>query len=130
MNETLGFFIPGITPDKQEEVYAKFALLCDKPVVDVTRRIYSITFVHNSEEWTATVGETLRGVRHATVRSRGKKISRTLQLADPALVLAIFPENPLKVVTNSHPIGVARSQWANPFLVGHITSTVYFSNNQ
>lgn len=130
MNEVPGFFIPGITSDKQEEVYANFALLCDEPVADVVRRIYSITFVHNSEEWTATVGETLRGVRHAKVRSRGKKISRILQLTDPALVLAIFSGNPLKVVTNSHPIGGVRSQWANPFLVGQITSTVYFSKNQ
>jgi len=130
MNEASGFFILGITPDKQEEVYANFALLCGESVTDAVGRIYSITFVQNSEEWTATVGETLRGVRHAKVRSRGKKISRTLQLRDPALVLAIFSGNPLKVVTNSHPVGGIHSQWANPFWAGQIISTVYFSKNQ
>ena len=130
MNEEPEFFIPGITLDKQEEVYANFALLCSKPVPNITRRIYSITFLHNSEEWIATVGETLRGIRHRMVRSQGRKIPQKMQLTDPALVLAVFPENPLQVVTDSPPIGNARSQWTNPFFVGQVTTVVYFSANQ
>src|SRR6267143_4823594 len=104
MADAPSFFVPAATPDNQESVYAGFAEWCQRPVSPLERRIYSITYVHDGDEWTATVGEALRGIRYRTSRSKGKKIERTNQIGDPAIVLAIFPGVPFKVVTN-HRIG-------------------------
>lgn len=107
------FFVPEIEPDAQEAAYADLAKFCEHVVPD--KRVYSITFMHDSEEWTATVGESLRGVR-----TKGKQ---KLMLSDPATVLAIFPGYPFKVVTNAWAV---RSAWENPFLAGNPTSITYF----
>jgi hypothetical protein len=104
-----------------------FAEWCHRPVPKLTERIYSITYVHDGEDWTATVGETLRGVRHRSTRSRGKKIERTLQLTDPAIVLAVFPGTPFMVVTNHRLAGNVGSAWGNPFMAGQPKSIMYFS---
>ena len=50
------FFVPAATPDEQESVYADMAADCNRAVPDPDRRIYSITYVHDGAEWTATVG--------------------------------------------------------------------------
>lgn len=127
MTEAPRFFMPEITPDKQESAYINLAQWCDEPTPELAERIYSIIYMHNSEEWTATVGKPLQGVSHRSVRSRGKKNKRTLQLTDPAIVLAIFPGNPFKVVTNHGIPENVHSKWANPFLVGQPSSIIYFS---
>jgi hypothetical protein len=69
MAEAPTFFVPAATTEMQESVYADFAKLCDSNVSDLERRIYSIVFVHDGEEWTATVGEALRGVRHQIIKN-------------------------------------------------------------
>jgi hypothetical protein len=124
-NETPSFFIPSIDPVKQEELYADLAKWSNCVIPDPTKRIYSITFFHDSEEWTATVGKSLRGMRNYITRSRGKNIPHRKFLNDSAVVWAIFAGNPFRVVTDQG--FTARSSiWANPFLVGNPNAIVYF----
>lgn len=127
MTNTPVFFVPAATPDNQESVYADFAKWCQTPVPKPNQRIYAITYNHDGDQWTATVGEPLRGVRRSVVRSRGQKVERSQQLSDPAIVLAIFPGHPYFVVTNHRIGGNVGSGWENPFMAGQPTSVRYFS---
>jgi hypothetical protein len=128
MTEAPQFFVPAAKPDDQESVYAEFAKWCRRAVPGPERRIYSITFVHDGEEWTATVGESLRGKRLRSTRSRGVKVEHEQPVSDPAVVLAIFEGLPYMVVTN-HRLGGRNvgSAWENPFLAGQPKSVTYFS---
>lgn len=121
------FFVPATAVEKAESVYADFAKWCGSKVPAPRDRVYSITWIHADEEWTATVGEPLRGIRRVT--APGKKIERTDRLRDPAIVLAIFPDVPFKVVTNHFIDGKTsvHSAWVNPFLASSIKSITYFS---
>lgn len=127
MSEVPAFFVPAATPKNLESTYVEFARWCDRPVPPFQERIYSITYIHDGEQWTATVGESLRGTRRRTVRSGRSRTERTIPLTDPAIVLAIFPENPYVVVTNHRFVPSVRSAWENPFYVGNPQSVVYFS---
>lgn len=131
MAEAPHFFVPAATIEDQESVYADFARWCGRVVPSPNRRIYSITFIHDGEEWTATVGEPLRGKRFRTSRSRGMGIESEQPISDPAIVLAIFPGSPYMVVTN-HRLGGRNvgSRWENPFFAGEPESITYFSNAQ
>lgn len=123
MNEAPQFFLPEVTPDNQEAAYAELARWCHRPIPGPRERIYSITYVNHREEWTATVGERLRGTRPRPTR-RGN-IEQIEHLADPAMVLAIFPGSPFVVVTNAG--NVVRSAWENPFFAGNPRSVTFFS---
>ena len=115
MIEAPKFFVPEVADaDKYEEVFKALAKYCgvEPPLID--RRIYSITFVHDGEEWTATVGERMRGILLPNRRSRSKKPTIPQPLFDQAVVMAIFPggeQFPHRVLTNGAP-----SKWANPFM--------------
>ena len=91
------------------------------------RRIYSITFVHDGEEWTATVGEQLRGIKHRVTRSKGQQLERTTPISDAAMVLAIFPGAPYIVVTDKG-INQKYSKWENPFMAGSPVTVKYFAH--
>ena len=131
MPETRAFFVPpehpNFTPEQQESAYVEFAAMCHSPVPEPGQRIYSIRYNHDGTEWTATVGETLRGVRRKTVRSRGVKREQTSQVSDPATVLAIFPGVPYQVVTSEGWWPNVRSGRVNPFMAGQPTSMTYFA---
>lgn len=101
--------------DKQEEAYAEFARMAGRAIPE--RRIYSITFVHDGEEWMATVGEQLRGIKHRMTRSKRQRLERTTPVSDSAVVLALFPGDPYIVVTDKG-ISQKYSKWENPFMVG------------
>lgn len=120
------FFIPGATRKDQEELYATYAKWCDRPVPTAAERIYSITYVHEGDHWTATVGKTLSGTGRAKKTQRGSPSERPRFLSDPARVLAIFPGNPYLVVTNYRIAASVRSAWENPFMAGRPTSVTYF----
>lgn len=120
------FFVPAATPEDIDEVYASFAEMCHTSLPPPDRRIYSIRFIHDGEEWTATVGEQLRGTRTRTRQRRGNKVEVTNQLSDPATVLAIFSGVPFHVVTNAGPITGIVSAWVNPFMAGQPESVSYF----
>jgi hypothetical protein len=123
------FFVPGANPETQESIYAALAKFCGSTVPVIEQRIYSITYVHDGEEWTATVGEALRGRRHSTTRRRGQRLERTERLSDPAVVLAIFSGSPFMVVTNERipgSVGGVGSAWESPFMAGRPKSVTYF----
>jgi hypothetical protein len=128
------FFVPMATLDNDEEVYFELARWSSRPVPSFEKRIYSITFVHAGDEWTATVGEPLRGVRRRSKRSRGEQSEEPRRLTDPAIVQGIFPGLPgppgtaFVVVTDYQLADSTSSAWANPFEAGRPTSITYFSS--
>lgn len=128
MSNTPAFFVPNIPQERQEEAYADAAGLCGMIPLQLGERIYSINFLHDGVQWTATVGENLRGVRHKITRSRGKTVEHRIPVSDSAMVIAIFPGIPYKVVTNAIPFGTIISYWVNPFLAGTPSSVVHFSS--
>jgi hypothetical protein len=73
MEKAPAFFVPASTPENQETNYSDLAKMAGRTVPPIERRIHSITFTHNGEEWTATVGEKLTGVKYKT--SRGNEIT-------------------------------------------------------
>lgn len=121
------FFVPAATAENVEQVYASFAQMSGRPVPPRGERIYSITYTHNREEWTATVGERLTGKRHIVTRSKRDSIERTQCVSDPALVLAIFAGSPFVVVTNHRIAGNVGSKWENPFFAGQPSTVTKFS---
>ena len=128
MGKPPAFFVPAATVDKQESVYAELAEFGRSFVAPIQQRIYSITYTHEGDEWTATVGESLIGVRYQTSRIKGVKIDRKQHLGDPAIVLAIFAGHPYIVVTNHRLAGNVGSRWENPFMAGRPTSITYFQS--
>lgn len=127
IDEIPQFFVPAATPDNEESVYADFAKWCSRPVPERGNRIYSITYIHDGEEWTATVGEALRGKTLASPRSRSKTPFYPRSLSDPAIVLTIFPGVPYMVVTNHRIVGSVGSAWENPFFAGQPKRVTLFS---
>ncbi len=126
MTQAPPFLVPDETPETQESVFADLARIAQSPVPPLAERIYSITYLHDGEEWTATVGESLRGISRKITRSKGKKKERPFPVADPAIVLAIFPGVSYIVVTNhGFPRNVG-SAWVNPFLAGQPKSVTRF----
>lgn len=122
------FFVPDTDPEHVEERYAGLAKWAQRPVPPLGERVYSITYMHDGEEWTATVGEQLAGVRRKEGTSRGRRIERVTQLADPATVLAILPGTPYIVVTDHRTTRGVRSAWENPFMAGRPRSVTLFQN--
>src|SRR5215470_5427933 len=126
MTDAPKFFVPAVADaDKHEEVFEALAGLHGLKPPPAERRIYSITFVHDGEEWTATVGERLHGITLPNPRSRSKKPQFPQPLFDQAVVMAIFPgteQFPHKVLTD----GAPGSKWANPFMA-QAKSVTYFA---
>jgi hypothetical protein len=116
------FFVPfARTADVAEETYRSLAEWCGARVPeDPTDRICAITWVSNREEWTATVGDELRGIVRERIRSTGpyrQMYESVKHLRDNATVLAIFEGSRFKIVTNARPMTEVSSAWDNPLLV-------------
>jgi len=127
MSETPKFFVPGADTAEYEAVFAELARSAGCAVPDLPQRVYSIVFEDRLEEWTATVGEQLRGVSRKQTRSRGRTTERTYPRRDPALVLAIFPGPTFTVVTDHFPpVHSVRSSWENPFFPELVKSVTCF----
>lgn len=129
MAEAPLFFLPETTPERVEAKYADMADQCHCAVPDLEKRIYSISFTEerrSDEEWTATVGKYLRGVRYSITRSGGAHVEQKLVVRDGATVQAIFSGPPFVVVTDSRIGSRIRSDWGNPFYVDKPTSITYF----
>jgi hypothetical protein len=128
MTAAVRFFLPGVLANKQEEAYSALAKLAGRPTPSADSRIYSITYRHDGGEWTATVGEKLRGHTVADPRARAKKRRTEKPLGDSAVVVAIFPGVPFLVFTDSGHGAGSRSAWENPFMAGQPTSVTYFAH--
>ncbi len=124
MADEPSFFVPGVNADDAEATYADFATRFGRQVPGPDRRIYSITYVHNQEEWVAIVGQRLRGTGTRKARRGGRRIEQAL--SDPATVLAIFGGTPFLVVTDYRFVEGVRSAWENPFMADKPTSISYF----
>ena len=110
MGDVPAFFVPETAPEEEESRYSDLAWLASRPVPSLEQRVFSITYVHDGEEWTATVGQRLR--------------------SDLATVMAIFPGtypgDSYVVVTQLGQNGP--SAWGYPcFLAGRPKFTTYFS---
>lgn len=116
------FFVPKLEPGEFEECYLALAAAANCAAPPLGSRIYSISFSSNGEQWTATVGQQLRGSVVKTSRRRGQRVEHTMHLSNSSTVLAIFPGVPFQVWHDQ-----ASRVWANPFLAGQPTSITYFS---
>jgi len=128
-DETPTFFLPPGTgtPEQWETWYADLARMCGCSVPSPDKRIYSITYTHDGDVWTATVGKIQQGIRLRVGKHRGRRIERRIPLSDPATTLAIFAGPPCQVVTNEGLGGqTVGSRCVNPFLAGEPTSITYF----
>ena len=119
------FFVPAAEAEKLEDTYASLAKMCRASPPSPDKRIYSIHFVHDGTDWTATVGETLKGTNTRKRTRGGRKVEVTTPVSDPATVLAIFAGNPFMVATTGGI--VVRSSWVNPFMAGIPTRVVFFA---
>ena|ERR1700722_718130 len=135
MAQAPAFFLPPIAhydASEQDAAYVEIAEKCGRQVP--AQRVYSITFRHDSDYWSATVGEKLTGSKTQQVGPTDKtdktdnSREQTTQLDDPATVVAIFPGTPYLVVTDSGIISGGRTSWENPFYAGIPTSVTYFSS--
>jgi hypothetical protein len=129
MAQAPAFFLPPIAhydASQQDAAYVEIAEKCGRPVP--AQRVYSITFRHGSDYWSATVGEKLTGSKTQQVGPGDDSTKQTTQLDDPATVVAIFPGTPYLVVTDSGIISGGRTSWENPFYAGIPTSVTYFSS--
>ncbi len=132
MVEIPKFFVPNVPPEDEETAFGRLAEWCRQPVPERERRIYSITYTHDGEEWTATVGQRLHGIRRRRP-SRKRSMSPFApepppeHLSDSATVLAIFAGVPYFVVTNKRLEEGVRSAWENPFMAGQPSSVTLFS---
>lgn len=121
------FFLPGVDPGQAEDLYLEVAAELGVPPLPVGQRIASISFDHNGESWTATVGEQLSGQREVPARrTRSRQgflpqLPRVTPLSDPATVQVIYEgQDCFHVVTDRYWAPKNRaSQWESPFVMGH-----------
>jgi hypothetical protein len=111
-------------------VYTALAELCGVPVPELGKRIESITFRHDGEDWTATVGQRLSRTRTERKRRQGRMRDITTRLSDSATVQAIFAGIPYMVVTDAKPLGKVSSAWVNPLFAGEHPGVTYFDPPQ
>jgi len=122
------FFVPGVPIEQAELVYARLAVACGCEVPLHGDRIYQIHWMHDSDLWVATVGQTLRGRRMRIKRRGSDYIEVSDPLHDPATVRAIFPGPSYMVVTDARRLGPFVSYWNNPFMAGEPTIIVKFTS--
>lgn len=120
--------MPKASRDETERIYQELAEWCQRPIPNVDQRIYEIEWEHDGEEWTAIVGEKLRGQRVRVRRRRGRDVETRTPLSDSATVLAIFAGEPYFVVTDARPLGSVVSAWVNPLMAGRPRDVRYFAN--
>ena len=118
------FFVPHVEAEAMEGAFSELARRCHRPVPPAEERVRRITFVHDGEQWTAVVGQSLRGEKVRVTRGKHGRRERRAPLSDPAIVLAIFPGDPYLVVTDGG--ACSGSRWANPFMAGIPASVQLF----
>lgn len=118
------FFVPTAALEAQEAIYTRLASMAQQRVPALGKRVYSIHYTYNDEQWTSTVGERCTCVRYLTVGS----VPRAQMFSDRFLVLAIFPGDPYTIVTDDLPGNPVPSERANPFIIAEssVSSVVLF----
>lgn len=115
------FFVPAVEPDKQEDAYQQLAALVGAVALPAGQRIYSVSWRHDGVTWTATVGETIKGI--ATVTKGRGRTARDLQVprGTADTVLAIFPGRPGLIAHDGK-----SGYWNMPILTGEPLTTARF----
>lgn len=115
------FFVPFAQDGRQEEMYAACAGLAGAAPRPLNERVYSMVWRHDGVRWTATVGETLRGVETVT-RGRGSNRRETeVSRSTDDTVMAIFPGTPGLIVHDNR-----SKRWNLPILTGQAISITLF----
>lgn len=123
------FHVPYVPehPDGPEALHATLAAGATCPTPAPDRRIESMTFMHDGVEWTATVGQQLRGVKTVKRRRQGRTVEVKEPQSDRANVVAIFAGAPYRVWLDAPPLGINRTAWMNPFMATNDpTRVIYF----
>lgn len=116
------FFVPGVPEDEQEAEYQRLAGAVHGVPGAPDRRIYSLTWRHTDDVWTATVGETLRGTR-TIIKGRGRnQTSREVPVHNESTVLAIFDGGPTPQIVHDN----KSRYWNNPIMTGKPLGVIYF----
>lgn len=114
MTEIPKFFVPESEgQNESEETYQgiardvlDFVGHIQLSVPELSERYYSVTWKHNKETWTATVGERLKGERYIDESLRKENLS------DQATILAIYPYgDAFIVVTTKQYVSDVNSEW-------------------
>ncbi|MEU2348786.1 hypothetical protein [Modestobacter sp. NPDC049651] len=110
------FFLPRAADDEQaERLYEALAEFAGCEPAPPAERVQSIAFRQDGWEWTAAVGEEVRGERTTRTLRRGEVLEHTETSTATCRVLAVYPGTPFVVVTDAQPITGTASEWANPF---------------
>jgi hypothetical protein len=110
------FFLPrAADADQAERLYEALAEFAGCAPASPGERLRAITFTADGARWEAEVGAELRGRRTTQRLRRGELLEHTEELRSATRVLAIYPGDPVVVVTDAQPITGAASEWANPF---------------
>jgi hypothetical protein len=110
------FFLPrAADADQAERLYEALAEFAGCAPAPPGERLRAITFTADGARWEAEVGAELRGRRTTQRLRRGELLEHTEELRSATRVLAIYPGDPVVVVTDAQPITGAASEWANPF---------------
>lgn len=118
------FFIPLVDAAHQEEAYHGMAAFVGGVPLPSHERIYSITFRHDGEVWTATVGERMKGKATAT-----SAVGRERAEPDPLrwsadTVIAIYAGGTVPYLI-AHD-GAGRNRWNMPIWVRDVLNVTTF----
>lgn len=110
-----------VEPEKQEEAYAEIAQFIGAGAHAPGQRIYAMTWMHNGVEWTATVGDTLRGTETKKIgRGRAATYQDIPRRTDDT-VLAIYSGAPYMIAHDNK-----SRYWNLPILAGEPSRVVMF----
>lgn len=115
------FFVPFIEPEKQEDAYRLFAEMCGTWPRPFNERTYSIVWRHDGVIWTATVGETLRGIETISTGKGRNRLEREVPRSSDDTVLAIFSGHPGLIAHDNK-----SKRWNLPILTGEALNLVRF----
>lgn len=115
------FFVPYYEADKYEEGCQQMAAVADAAPLPLDDRIYSMTWRHDGVVWTATVGQTLRGLELVTVGRGRARREREVARSTNDIVLAIFPGEPGRIVHDNK-----SRVWNLPIHTGQAIQTTKF----
>jgi hypothetical protein len=119
------FFVPFVEAKNYEEAYQELAAAVGAAPRPPENRIYSMTWRHDGVVWTATVGETLKGVA-TVITGRGRdRREREVPRSSGDTVLAIFPGQPGLIAHDGK-----SGYWNFPILTGEALNIVRFASTQ
>lgn len=116
------FFVPMVAADEQEEAYKELAHFVGSQPHAPDKRIYSMTWKHKGVEWTATVGETLRGTELKQIGKGQNSTYREVPRSTSDTVLAIFADVPYKIVHDNK-----SRVWNVPIYAGEPSRVIDFT---